>query len=137
MNQLWLARKTAAERGSHGVYIHPIHIDDEISRINENMADVLKENGIKPRKLIVTYQTTNCEKCSFYDGQFCTDEFSYPDQCKYKTTTRTISFYGFSIDNDYLEGITAEFIDVRLDLLKVIDTETNEVLYEYEKEEEN
>ena len=139
VRQLWVARKSVDYyRRYRGLDANEIRIDEEINRINENMAEVMIESGIRPRKLIVTYQTTNCQGCEYshFGEDGCQDPFAYPYSCEFKTTTRTISFYGFKIDNGYLDGITSKFKDVHLDVLRVIDDVSNEIIFEYKEEGE-
>lgn len=94
---------------------------------NEAMAKVMKERGVKPRLLEVTYRDDHI--CDGYDCE--NDECDF---CKDAMRTKTMSFYTYDISDGWLTGITAKFEDMDYLVKKVIDLTTNRVIYEYTQE---
>ena len=136
MNKLWSERKNNNKdfyRYCHE--INPIVVDEMIANVNANMSKVLMDEGVRPKKLIVTYKTENCELCGYFNGEYCELGDDYEELCETKEVTRTFSFYSFEIDNGYMKAITNRFENTILQVLKVTDYVTNEVLYEFNKEE--
>ena len=115
---------------------------DTLLRQNEILKDVLQDAGIRPKRLEVSYIERDCEHCEAYDKEFdaCTSEAWYEEDeedCKYKNVTATVAFYAYKIDNDMLEGITADFEHSTFDAIEVRDAKTGRVIYQYEKDEKN
>lgn len=111
-----------------------------LTRANATMANVLRENGIRPTKLRITYVDADCENCEYYDRdeERCTDEFGGCDDdylYKKQICTTSISFYTYLISGDRLDGITAQFEDKHYSLIKVVDERSGDVLFELKDEE--
>lgn len=101
----------------------------EVTRINENLAKVLEQNGIRPTRLRLTYMSCGAETHDYCDGD-C-------DGCRdYIKSTGTYSYYDYDISEGkyqsavIISGITAEFKRLNLDVLKVVDERTGEVIYQ-------
>ena len=101
-----------------------------IQTINNNLMTVLKEYGLVISRLRVEYITEDCDNCPFYCGEQCCSEGHYDDECAWKRMTRVCSFYFYEIDNDLLEGISAELEEESYKLIRVVDERTGHVLYE-------
>lgn len=109
-----------------------------VKNANDNLMQILKDYGIRPTRLTVTFEEKNCEHCN-KDRYQCEEESVYywEDICDNKVRfVKEISFYVYEIADDYLSGINALFEDVEYDLLKVVNSSTGEVLYEYKEEDE-
>lgn len=113
---------------------------------NANMANVLRENGIKPTRLRVTYISRDCDNCECkpedgYESDVCFNCGDIwngrPHWEEESEHIESISFYTYSINNGYLSGITSQFNSVRdYYLRKVVDERTGEVIGEWEIPEE-
>lgn len=106
---------------------------------NERMAEVLQENGIRPKQLEIKYITQNCEKCPCYDSmeEACTSECYGDDGCEFKEVTVTIGFYVFEIDDGVINGITSKFDRQEFNAVEIRDAKTGRILYRYSDEEDN
>ncbi len=153
--QLWEARKANHRTAEHkrqwkneamrawaqqNVDVHVLE------RANKNMVEVLEKNGIRPIPLRVTYLDRNCADCE-YGPEWGSDEFNCwncgevyggrPHWEEEKEWTRSISFYTYCIDGEYLSGITSQFDEVDgYFLKKIVDERTGEVIGEWEIPEE-
>lgn len=105
---------------------------------NERLKDVLQDNGIRPKKLEVTYITEDCEHCGFYDSVdgSCAGNI-WGDNCPEKEVRETISFYSYIIDDGLLSGITSNFNNEKFNALEVRDGITGKVLYKFKDKENN
>ncbi len=110
-----------------------VFIDHDIKEINDNLAKILTDNGIRPHSLIIEYIVHDCESCIYFDDGECNYE-GYDDLCEYKNIVKTVSFYSFEIDNDYITGINSKFESEGFSVIKVIDSNTSTILYEKESE---
>ena len=102
---------------------------------NNNLALILKRNGIKPVRLRLTYMTANEDLCGDCEDWECT---GCPN---YNKTVESEEFYFYAIStktnwnelHDELEGITGRFRDRCIfDLLKVVDDRTGDIIWEKE-----
>lgn len=118
-----------------------------VKAINERMATLLIENGIRPVRLRITYRDCDCEHCENngnIEGQewgcyFCgTDEYGDGEIFREKEIiiTTTESFYSYELAGNKLAGITGLFEAKDYDVIKVVDINTNEVLYEQKDSDE-
>lgn len=101
-----------------------------IRTINNNLMTVLKEYGAVISRLRVEYITEDCDNCPCYCGEQCCSEGYYDDECAWKKMTRVCSFYVYEIDDDILEGISAELEKESYKLIRVVDERTGHVLFE-------
>ena len=110
---------------------------DTLLRENEILKDILQDNGIRPKKLEVTYIDNDCKHCQFYDPvrDACGGSM-WADDCIEKEVRETICFYAYKIDGDMLSGITAGFKEEEIDALEIRDGKTGKILYEYKENEE-
>jgi len=104
---------------------------------NERLKDILQDNGIRPKKLEVTYIADDCQHCQFYNRlEDACEGNIWGDDCITKEVRETVSFYSYKIDDDALSGITADFKEEEFNALEVRDGKTGKVLYEYKEEKE-
>ena len=103
----------------------------EVLQINENLARVLEQNGIRPTRLRLTYTSCGAD----IDTYDCCDGDC--DICRaYIKGTGTYSFYDYDISEGKYQsavtitGITAKFKQLNLNVLKVVDERTGEVIYQ-------
>lgn len=112
-----------------------------LKEVNENLAKVLQENGIRPVKLRVKYRLRDCEKCAY--GEWDGDDYScgepvksHEGECEYKEIIQNVAFYTYRIGDDWLTGIISDFRSAEYDVLSVTDERTGKVIYEYQEDEE-
>lgn len=129
IQKLWEARRQNTDLMEK----REVSIGYHIKKINTNLAKILTDNGIRPHSLIIEYIAQACEWCSHFDGveRNCDSE----DKCIYKNIVKTVSFYSFEIDDEYIEGINAKFESEGFSVVKVIDSNTGTILYKAESEE--
>lgn len=152
-NQLWNARRELEktrraktwEREQRWREQAKYNIDYwAVKRANENMADVLEKNGIRPTKLRITYYEADCENCPSngsengeWDCYGCGEEFDgYAIYERQKIYTADIAFYTYMISGSKLEGITAQFENMEYHLIKVVDERTGEIIGEWDYPED-
>lgn len=125
------------------------HEKDEVNTlktINNRMAQLLIENGIRPVRLRITYRDRDCEHCENYDDRDdinfdcmgCGQEYS-DGRVYYNNeiiTTTTEPFYSYELSGNKLAGITGLFQSKNYNVVKVVDLNTNDVLFEEKEEEE-
>ena len=129
----------AASKKEESKYRAQREMYDEVLMQNERMAEVLQENGIRPKRLEIKYITQNCEKCPYYDSLegACTSECYGDDGCEFKEVTVTIGLYVFEIDDGVIKGITSKFDHQEFDAVEIRDAKTGRLLYRYSDEEDN
>lgn len=91
---------------------------------NMNMATVLKENGIRPHQLLITYEDDKVinESCCCECGEtVCEECDNFITNVK---STESMAFYTVSITDGDLDGITADFRRENFQVLVVDDWET-------------
>lgn len=97
-----------------------------VHKVNMNLEEILKENGIKPIPLVVTFKTKECRNCDLdgydLDCSTCRPGIIHP--------TETMSFFSFSVDEESLYGINAELEKINLKAISVVDRRTGRVLWE-------
>lgn len=111
-----------------------------VKAINARMANLLIENGIRPVRLRITYKDCDCEHCENngeIEGQEwncygCGEENDDGEVFREKEIiiTTTESFYSYELAGNKLAGITGLFEAKDYDVIKVVDMNTNDVLYE-------
>lgn len=103
-------------------------------KANDNLRKLLELNGIRPTRLRVTYVARSCIGCPYVKDAEC--RLSW-DECDYgwENVVETISYYDYKIEGGYLAGITSTFENTGLSVLKVVDVNSEEVLYEEEQDE--
>lgn len=137
LERLWVARnenKDARKNVSEAYHkISQLRAENDIGfyvmkRANELMAKVLKEHGIFPTKLRLTFIEKDCElwQSEGWCENWCEDCGIEP-----KTYIKEMSFYTYSIEENVLCGITADFKEKQYDLLKAVDVKTGEVIGEW------
>ena len=105
---------------------------------NERLKDVLQENGIRPKRLLVEYFKEDCENCdhSYYEDyntpQCGAEENWEGEECTYKKVIETMSFYTYQIDDDELWGINSDFEEANFDVVKITDENTGRVVFKGE-----
>lgn len=151
----WCASKLYEARADNREFLNRISEDfddrvkdilqgknNTLKEVNDNLKTVLEENGIRPTKLRVYYQSFDCQNCSKgerYEGRWiCGNEDPWwEDNCPVRNHVDSISFYTYAIDNGYIEGITSKFKRIRIDAIKIVDERTGEVLCNYMGDEQN
>lgn len=120
--------------------------DDEhikgLLEANKNMSLVLRQNGIIPTKYRVHYIDTACAKCRYYsemedECDAPAHEYAWDDHCVFDEHVISFPFYSFDAFVDGFAGIKGDFkmfqVDA-LDLIKVTNEDTGEVVWEAEKD---
>ena len=144
--QLWSAKK-ATERAKENArsyeraYHKELAKDREVYALrdaNRLMATVLRDNGIKPTRLRVTYIDCDCLNCPGYggeDGEWdclgCGE--TYNGETIRQTEAKfieSIGFYTYRIRGNEMEGINAVFEKKEYEVIKVVDEKTGEVIYQ-------
>lgn len=135
--QLWLSRRQSEER-QDSIRRLRLSADEKepiirsLQATNRIMAKVIHDRkGIKPRQLMVNYVDGRCEAPEDYE---CWHDCEFCDYGKAHNCVGTFSFYTLEIDDGNLTGITSKFEYANLTVTRVIDMETNEVLYFKETE---
>ena len=102
---------------------------DFLNKKNENMGRVLKEYGLMPKRLVVTYQVNDCSGCGYMGGD---EEECYDCEPDKIERVGTFSFYTFDVDEDGgLTGICSDFSDESLDVLEIRDMDSGVLLWKY------
>lgn len=119
---------------------HELEECEIVKAINMRMANLLIENGIRPVRLRITYKDCDCVHCENngnIEGQQwncygCGSELYNGEVIREKeiVITTTESFYSYELAGNKLAGITGLFEAKDYDVIKVIDMNTNDVLYE-------
>lgn len=109
-------------------------INRTIKQQNENMAEVLADNGVRPHKLLITFMETDCEHCEHSGSEYGECIYcDYDDDFgNWQKIQETISFYSFRITEEEISGITSLFEDKKFQVLKVIDENNGRTLFERE-----
>lgn len=119
----WLAKTLYAERSKYAdirercrSYRYQTHVDFDLSDENDNAAEVLRENGIKPIRLVVTYIANRCQDCPI-------DECYYYNECTEtgKRHTATMSFWSFDISENNISGILQNFKTFENEVISIKD----------------
>lgn len=138
--QLWLARKAAyGQAETIGKLSSSLHETearaDALAETNEILSLVLKENGIRTHKLIITYEEGRCladlagtGECDEWDCDYC-------PKWQQALKIRTVGFYIWELTEDVLQGITADFKKEGFDVVRIIDDETRRLLWERQEDE--
>ena len=107
---------------------------ETLLRENEVLKDVLQQNGVRPKKLIVKYTVSDCDNCEFWNSmeKCCENYDRYMDDCPEREITQTIGFYTFCIDDGVLSGIEADFTNGEYNTLEIIDDKTGKILFKQE-----
>lgn len=132
--------KDAIYRMSRNYYIHSAHDAEEgfIRQTNRRLADVLQRNGIRPRKLEITYRESYCRPYrDSLDDEFCQDPLC--EVCDGFITgdfIETFEVYDFVIsDEGRFEAFDYKLQDVEREVTKVVDAETGRVIYQRQEAE--
>lgn len=136
-NQLWLARKEnhnlredwkkcfeELKRGSCDTYA--------LQEANNNLAEILSKNGIKPVQYIMRY-VVSCERDNT-DGEEMCEAYLWDnlacDTCEERSEiTETVSFYGFSIEDGVINAIDEKFGTMRCSVKELRNEETGTMIY--------
>lgn len=105
-----------------------IKIESTVYEENQNLAEVLQANGIRPKRLRITYTSSDCETCQHYDvDEACDFDSSY---CNFKHFVESTGFYTYKIVDGYFEGIRSDFAKKSLYVKSVVDEDTGKTIWE-------
>lgn len=117
---------------SHYGYNRKTAIDLAVKEQNENLKKILEQNGIRPTLLRLEYLASDCTNCDFKEEDDKCAWVRMYDECPIKTCILTNSFYAYSINDDYFEGISKTFETEHYMLAKAVDERTGDIIYQRE-----
>lgn len=127
------------ERAVHEAYRHDARYDEDklLREANARLADVLQLNGIRPKRLEITYRETYCRQLSVYSEYICEESAcDICDECVTGTFIESFSVYDYAIsDEGVLEAIDYKMQGVEREVIKVVDVETGRIIYQRMEEE--
>lgn len=140
IKQLFVARcraheaKNRVDKLLHEFYRRESRYDEDklLREANARLADVLQLNGIRPKKLEITYRETYCRQLSVYSEYICEEsECDICDECVTGTFIESFSVYDYAIsDEGVLNAIDYKMQGVEREVIKVVDVETGRVIYQ-------
>jgi len=126
--------KERVEQLAHECYRRDARYDEDklLREANARLGEVLQMNGIRPKRLEITYRETYCRPQSEFADFECFEHDC--DICNELITgdfIETFSVYDYEIsDTGILEAIDYKMQGVEREAIKVVDVETGRIIYQ-------